>query len=201
MTGDPPVIISVTGAHSGAGKTSLCSLLLSELRGFGAIKFTKTELYTSVAESSCLLDQKGKDTALMIHAGAEKVVWVQSPVSGLRGALEIALQKFSGARGVIIEGNSPVDFLNPHLVIFIMGPDGTIKPSARKIIGKADIIVINSRDRAGSKAFHSPLSGSRGRLFRFNPEEKGDEAGEFLTYVRSWIVSGHVQEYRDSPGG
>jgi molybdopterin-guanine dinucleotide biosynthesis protein len=134
MSQKSPVIISVTGAYSGAGKTSLCSLLLTELDEFGAIKFTKTELYSSVSESITILDQKGKDTSSMIHAGAKKVVWVKSLEENLRSALGMALEMFSGVRGIIVEGNSPVDFLNPHLVIFIMGRDGVMKPSARDVI-------------------------------------------------------------------
>jgi molybdopterin-guanine dinucleotide biosynthesis protein len=188
MSQKPPVIISVTGAYSGVGKTSLCLLLLTELGEFGAIKFTKTELYSSLSESISILDQKGKDTSSMIHAGARKVVWVKSPVDNLRSALGVALEMFSGVSGIIVEGNSPVDFLNPHLVIFIMGRDGVIKPSARDVIRQADIVVVNSTSRAGVKIPQNPLSEKTRGVFWLNPVDRSGEVDEFLSYVRRRIL-------------
>lgn len=137
-------IISVTGAHSSVGKTTLCALLLNSLDNFGAIKFTKTEMFTSISDDSETILQKDKDTAIMSEAGAKKVVWIQSPYDGLKDALHIASSKMTGLNGMVVEGNSPVDFINPHLIVFIMGPDGRIKESARKVSKRADIIVINS---------------------------------------------------------
>src|SRR4030065_1688381 len=128
-----PFIISVTGACSNVGKTTLCSILLNEFKGFGAVKFTKTEMYTSVIDDSAMLNQKGKDTAVMLEAGAEKVVWIKSPREGLKGALDIAFSKLYGLKGVVVEGNSPLDFLNPSLVIFIINPDGDINPPAIEV--------------------------------------------------------------------
>ena len=52
LTEDSLKIISVTGAHSGVGKTTLCSILFENLNGFGGIKFTKTSLYTSVIDDA-----------------------------------------------------------------------------------------------------------------------------------------------------
>jgi molybdopterin-guanine dinucleotide biosynthesis protein len=72
-------IISVTGAHSGVGKTTLCAILLNRLAGFGAIKFTKTDMFTSISEDPETILKHGKDTAIMSEAGAEKVIWIQSP--------------------------------------------------------------------------------------------------------------------------
>ncbi|NOZ67944.1 MAG: hypothetical protein GXP46_01540, partial [Deferribacteres bacterium] len=135
----------MTGAHSRVGKTTLCSILLENLEGFGAVKFTRTRVYTSVTDDPATIMQKDKDTALMSGAGAAKVVWVRSPGGReLQDALNIAMGRMQGLRGVIVEGNSPVDFLNPHLLIFITGKDGQIKPSALKLPGMADILIINS---------------------------------------------------------
>jgi len=140
-------IISVTGAHSSVGKTTLCALLLNSLDNFGAIKFTKTDMFTSISEDPETILQKDKDTAIMSEAGAKKVVWIQSPYDGLGDALNIASLKMEGLNGMVVEGNSPVDFINPHLIIFIIGPDGQIKESAKKVSKKADIIVINSGEK------------------------------------------------------
>ena len=184
MSVDKHCILSVTGAHSGVGKTTLCSILLKEFKGFGAIKFTKTGLYTSVVDSTEILDKEGKDTSIMINAGAESVVWVRSPVENLNDVLGIALRKLSGTRGVVIEGNSPVDFLNPHLVIFIIGEDGEIKPSALNVSRKADIVVINSEDPDRKRPSPVPTSRKDTKFYRINLKEKKGEIREFLTYVR-----------------
>ena len=176
--------MSVTGAHSGIGKTTLCSILLKEFKGFGAIKFTKTGIYTSVVDSPEVLDKEGKDTSIMMNAGAESVVWVRSPVEDLNDALGIALRKLSGTRGIVIEGNSPVDFLNPHLVIFIIGENGDIKPTALNLSRRADIVVINSEDPDQKISSPVPASKKNSMSFRLNLKEKKGEIGEFLTYVR-----------------
>jgi molybdopterin-guanine dinucleotide biosynthesis protein len=181
---DKHCILSVTGAHSGVGKTTLCSILLKEFKGFGAIKFTKIGLYTSIVDNADMLDKEGKDTSVMMNAGAESVVWVRSPVDDLNDALGIALQKLSGTRGVVIEGNSPVDFLNPHLVIFIIGEDGEIKPTALKVSSKADIVVINSINPDLKRPSPVPAPKKDTKFFRINLKEKKGEIGEFLTYVR-----------------
>ncbi len=143
----PFTIISVTGAHSSVGKTSLCSLLLKHLTGFGAVKFTKTDMFTSVSDDPETISVSGKDTAIMSEAGAERVVWIQSPYKDLKEGLDIALAKMHGLNGVVVEGNSPVDFISPHLIVFIMGPDGQIKESAKYVRNAADIIVINSGNK------------------------------------------------------
>ena len=140
-------IISVTGAHSSVGKTTLCSILLNNFDRFGAIKYTKTDIFTSISDDPDTIRQKDKDTAIMSEAGANRVVWIQSPYDSLEDALHKASLKMEGLDGMVVEGNSPVDFINPHLIIFIIGPDGQIKESAKKMITLADIIVINSGEK------------------------------------------------------
>lgn len=180
------MIISVTGAHSRVGKTTLCSILLRELKGFGAIKFTKTRLYTSIIDDPRILNEPGKDTAILLQSGAQIVLWVQSPPDALGDVLQIALSRTSHLEGIIVEGNSPVDFLNPHLVIFIVDASGEIKPSALMLSKRADIIVINSKEkvtlpliREGAEIFWIDLWGRRGEL------------SEFLSYVKK-----RVKEFR-----
>jgi molybdopterin-guanine dinucleotide biosynthesis protein MobB len=183
-----PKIISVTGAHSNAGKTTVCSILLKNLKNFGAVKFTKTPLYTSIIEDTGILSQKGKDTAVFLESGAEKVLWVQSPYSGLKDVLEIALSRMSDLAGVIVEGNSPVDFLNPHLVVFIIGEKGNIKPSAFKICKKADAIIINSEKQTTHRAFLEKCPGAA-KVFRIDLLKKKGEINEFLSFVKERISS------------
>ncbi len=169
------------------GKTTLCSILLKNLKSFGAIKFTKTSLYTSVVDDLETIMQKDKDTAIMSQCSAEKVVWIQSPDSGLEDALNLALDKMSSLKGVVVEGNSTVDFLNPHLVIFIIGEDGQIKPSALKVSKKADIVVINSDKQVKKPIFLNPLLQKNTETFWINLIKKKGEIDKFLDYVKKYI--------------
>ncbi|MEF9438142.1 MAG: hypothetical protein L0922_05195, partial [Candidatus Mariimomonas ferrooxydans] len=82
-----------------------------------------------------------------------RVVWVQSPYNKLKNVLETAVSRMTGLKGIIVEGNSPVDFLNPYLVIFITESDGHLKPSAVKVGKKADIIIINSKKQTREPDF------------------------------------------------
>lgn len=180
------MIISVTGAHSGVGKTTLCSILLKEFKGFGAIKFTKTKLYTSIIDDIKILNQIGKDTAVFLESGAEGVMWIRCPEDSLADALQIALSKMADLKDIIIEGNSPVDFLNPHLVIFIIDAEGELKPSAMKVIRKADFIIMNSKEKT-----IPPMLGNNAVVFWIDLEKKTGELDEFLSVVKKRIKSLH----------
>ncbi len=142
-------IISICGAHSGCGKTFIAELLLRSLQGrWAAIKYTRTAFYTTVKESAASDDIEGKDTWRMKQAGADPVLWVQAPEDQLAEPLEIAMSMLSGAEGVIIEGNSVIEFLNPDVVIFVFGEDDKrIKESARKILPRADIVIKRHPDK------------------------------------------------------
>jgi len=215
MTAKKPLrIISVTGAHSSVGKTTLCSILLKGLKGFGAIKFTKTPEHRTqnpdnpplsplklrgdergaikiqnslLIEDIGTLKQKGKDTAVMLESGAERVAWIKSPYNKLKPLLETALGRMTGLKGVIVEGNSPVDFINPYLIIFIVDPVGEIKPTAIKVSKKADIIIINSRKRV-KRLPSLPMIGIDGReVFWIDLVNKRGEVNEFLNFVKERI--------------
>jgi len=180
-------IISVAGAHSGVGKTTLCSILLENIKGFGGIKFTKTSLYTSVVDDAAILSEDGKDTAIFLKSGAEKVIWIQSPGGDeLEDALNIALAKMAGLKGVVIEGNSPLDYLSPDLAIFIIGENGEIKPEASKVSKKADIILINSEVQVEDLSFLTPILQKDTKVFWIDLINKKGEIDKFLSHVREY---------------
>ncbi len=180
-------IVSVTGAHSNVGKTTLCSILLENLKGFGAIKFTKTHLYTSVTDDPDVIMQKDKDTAIMSRSGALKVVWVKSSGSDLEDDLRRAMSRMEGLKGVVVEGNSPANCLNPHLTIFIVQEDGQIKPSAREISKKADVIVINSSRQVKDPYVIIPSSTKNALTFRIDLIKKQGEIDKFIAYIKKYI--------------
>jgi molybdopterin-guanine dinucleotide biosynthesis protein len=181
-------IISVTGAHSSVGKTTLCSILLENLKGFGAIKFTKTHLYTSVIDDPDIIMQTDKDTAVMYRSGAEKVVWVKSSGSNLEDDLGLAMSRMEGLKGVVVEGNSPAYYLNPHLIIFIVGEDGQIKPSAREVSERADIIIVNSPIQIKDTSLITSLSHKNALTFRIDLIKKQGEIDKFIAYIKKYIM-------------
>jgi len=209
-----PFIISVTGAHSRVGKTTLCSILLKELKGFGAIKYTKTPKMTAeergtkderrrardekspntelltpslLIDDIGILNQKGKDTAIFLESSAERVFWIQSPYNELEHLLEIAISRMKGIKGVIIEGNSPVDFVTPSLIIFITGAEGEIKPSAVKVSKRADIVIINSKERIKRLPSLPMVSRKGKKVFWIDLMRKKGEIDEFLRFVKERI--------------
>ncbi len=180
-------IISVTGAHSKVGKTTLASIILKNVEGFGAIKYTKTPLYTTVTDEDDIIMQESKDTAIMAGSGAERVVWIQSPASGLQNALDIAVGKMSGLKGVVVEGNSPVDFLNPYLVVFIVGADGEVKPSATRVAERADVIIINTANSNADPSIVTSLHNGNAKIFQIDLINKKGDIDKFVAYFRKNI--------------
>jgi molybdopterin-guanine dinucleotide biosynthesis protein len=141
-----PTIIGIGGAYSGIGKTTLASLILQRLEGWGAIKYTKTGLYCSLVDDIETLSEKGKDTKIFLDSGAEKVMWVQSSYDNLPESLNMAVESLSYLKGIIIEGNSAIEVLKPDVVIFISGAgEGEFKKGAEKILKMADIVILDKK--------------------------------------------------------
>lgn len=148
-----PLIIGVGGAYSGVGKTTVVCEILRRLENWGAIKYTKTPFYSSVTDDIEVLVEEGKDTKRFLDAGAAKVVWVQSPYSELPVTLSLAAGMFSQVRGILVEGNSAVEVINPDILIFISGGlQEKWKPNAENMLEKADIVLY---DKEPSRKFPS----------------------------------------------
>lgn len=166
------LIIGVGGAHSGVGKTAYASMLFKRLNGWGAIKYTKTSLYSAIVDDLNILMTEGKDTRRFLDSGAEKVLWVQSPLSEVSETVQIAVERLSDLKGIVVEGNSAIEFLKPDIIIFIFGDDpAIIKDSAEQVLNKADIVVCEGKLLMGIPAY--------ARLFRKSPAENE----KFLDYM------------------
>jgi LAO/AO transport system kinase len=152
-----PLIVGIGSAHSNIGKTTLGvsllrrltqvsitnSLTLRRLRRWGVIKYTKTAIYASIVDDIRILAQSDKDTGRFLNAGAEMVLWAQSPPDELGEVLPVAIDRLSHLDGIIIEGNSAIEFIKPDIVIFITDPQRKrSKPSAEALSQKADIVLI-----------------------------------------------------------
>jgi molybdopterin-guanine dinucleotide biosynthesis protein len=135
-----PIIIGIGGSHSAAGKTTIACKILERLPGWGAIKYTKTALFSSLIDDLEIISDEGKDTKRFLDAGAEKVLWVQSPFSELDEILSMALEMLSHLEGIIVEGNSAIEVLHPDIVIFASGSE-ECKEGAERILRRADVVI------------------------------------------------------------
>lgn len=157
-TSDRMRLITVSGAHSGIGKTAVVERLLKTLKGWSCLKVTVLhdgscptgrdcgvcdELASkfSIISDKNLIEQDGKDTKRFKDAGAGKVLWLRSKPRHLKEGLTKAISKLNKARGVIVEGTSALKYLKPDLAIFVRRKGSGLKPSAKEAIKKVDLIL------------------------------------------------------------
>ncbi len=142
-----PFIISITGAHSGCGKTRVAEKIIRGIKaGWGAVKYTGTALYASLTDDDEAIDEAGKDTRRLRDAGADPVVWVRSPHEGLGEVLEMAMERVQHCTAVVVEGNGPAMLLHPDLILFVLGDDpGNVKDSAVPLMEKANFIIYKEK--------------------------------------------------------
>jgi molybdopterin-guanine dinucleotide biosynthesis protein len=172
------VVVGIGGAHSGAGKTTVGCGIIRSLAAEGisaaAIKCEPDELYTSITDDPDVINQQGKDTALMREAGASEVLWVRAPRGEMQEALDIAMDRLPARGCVIVEGNSAIEvlagrnrgdnpegaparpedaggaieLLKPLIVLFITGVHGAApleKESARRVLAMSHILIHGGR--------------------------------------------------------
>jgi len=154
-----PIIIGIGGGHSGAGKTTIACEILKNVKGWGAIKFTKTSLYSSITDDQKVLSEKGKDTGRLLEAGAGKVLWVQSSGDEMAETASMAVQMLSNLPGIVVEGNSMIEVLTPDVVVFVAGSKGRFKPGAERVLRMSDIVIADEETPQGlpegAEIFHS----------------------------------------------
>jgi len=136
-----PLIIGIAGAYSGAGKTTVACEILKRFKGWGAIKYSKTSLYSSVTGDPEVILEEGKDTRKMRDAGAEQVLWVQAPSDELEKVILHAVEMLSHLEGIIIEGNSAVTAVKSDIVLFVSGSPDLSKNDAVWFLDTADIVL------------------------------------------------------------
>lgn len=151
-------VIGIGGGGSDSGKTTLACELLGRLVNWGAVKYTRTAIYSSIIDDPNILSQEGKDTARFLYAGASSVFWVQSPPHELPEILALAVERLSYLDGIIVEGNSAIEVLSPDVVIFMSG-DNPPKESAMRTLSMSHVVIFKGESPCGipdgAKAFKS----------------------------------------------
>jgi hypothetical protein len=145
-------VITVSGSHSGIGKTLLAESILHVVRDFAAIKITIEDFFTAVSFDDASIMVPGKDTFRLKTSGASQVVWVRTPEQHLVDTMEQALSVLGSYNGLLIEGNSIAAYIKPDLSFFVYGGGiETIKPSRLYALRNAQVIINNIRDEAIDK--------------------------------------------------
>jgi molybdopterin-guanine dinucleotide biosynthesis protein len=167
-----PTIVAVSGFSSNVGKTTLVCELLRMLPGWEAIKLTRGHYRSCGRDPAgcCVSDllqdepvvrsgresnyQTGKDTGRFWDAGASNVHWVIVKDGQVAQGISEALKRVE-ADGVIVEGNSFLEYVTADLAIMCARSEGgTIKGSARKALARSDLLYLSSLDAPAEIAKH-----------------------------------------------
>jgi len=165
-----PVVVAVSGFSSNVGKTTLACELLRRLPGWEAIKLSRGH-YRSCGKdpiACCVSDligaepvvrtgreanyERGKDTGRFWDVGATNVHWTIVSDEQVEQGIKEAISRVR-APGVIIEGNSFLQFIDADLAIMCARSEGgKVKPSAREVLGKSDVLYLSSLNEDGRRA-------------------------------------------------
>ncbi len=170
MTIHRPRVVAVSGFSSNVGKTTLVCVLLRALPGWEAIKLTRGHYRSCGRDPAgcCVSDllrdepvvrsgreanyQVGKDTGRFWDAGAANVHWVIVKDDQVESGINEALARVK-SDGVIIEGNSFLDYVKPDLAVMCARSEGgKVKPSARRALTRSDLVYISSLEADGTEA-------------------------------------------------
>lgn len=165
-----PRVIAISGFSSNVGKTTLVCKLLGQLPGWEAIKLTRGHYRSCGRDPAgcCVSDllrdepvvrsgreanyQLGKDTGRFWDAGASNVHWVIVKDGQVAQGINEALNRVE-AEGVIVEGNSFLEYVKADLAIMCARSEGgTIKSSARRALAHSDLLYLSFMDATPADA-------------------------------------------------
>lgn len=172
-------IVAVSGLSSNTGKTTLVCELLRRLPGWEAIKLTRGHYRSCGKDPSgcCVSDllrdeplirsgreanyEKGKDTGRFWDAGASDVHWVIVGEDQVEAGITQALSRVR-SEGVVVEGNSFLDYVDPDLAIMCArAGENKLKASARRMLEKADMLYLSTIDDCDAAAARAQFDGWR----------------------------------------
>lgn len=165
-----PIIAAVSGLSSNTGKTTLACELIQRLPGWEAIKITRGHYRSCGKDPSgcCVSDllreqplirsgreanyEFGKDTGRFWDAGAVNVHWVIVDENQVEAGINEALSRVKSA-GVIVEGNSVLEYVEPDFAIMCARAGANkLKSSARRNLQRADALYLSTIDNASRAA-------------------------------------------------
>ena len=141
------------------GKTQVAEVLLKKLKDWSALKVTVTHRHGfcpvhkdchtcdelrsdfSIIGRKGIIEAKGKDTQRLKSAGAKEVLWLKAKPEALERGIKKAISLFKKTKGLIIESNSALKYLKPDLALFVKKKDSILKPSAKEVLNKIDLVI------------------------------------------------------------
>src|SRR5690349_11565223 len=166
MSDRRPKIVAVSGLSSNTGKTTLACELLAQLPGWEAIKLTRGHYRSCGRDPAgcCVSDllrdepvirtgrkanyEVGKDTGRFSDAGASNVHRVIVKDDQVEQCISKALTLVE-ADGVIVEGNSFLEYVSADLTIMCARSEGgAIKSSARRVLSKCDLLYLTAMSKS-----------------------------------------------------
>jgi molybdopterin-guanine dinucleotide biosynthesis protein len=170
MSNRRPIIAAVSGLSSNTGKTTLACELIQRLPGWEAIKLTRGHYRSCGKDPSgcCVSDllreqplirsgreanyEFGKDTGRFWDAGAVNVHWVIVDENQVEAGINEALARVQSA-GVIVEGNSFLEYVEPDFAIMCArAGENKLKSSARRNLQRANVLYLSTIDDLNREA-------------------------------------------------
>jgi hypothetical protein len=129
-------------------------------------------------------------------SGAEKVLWIRTTEDHLVDLMKKALDRVGDTRGILIEGNTILRYINPTLACFVTTATiDNMKTSRIQALEKADLCVLNIKDTVPNKyAFGEQIKRLNPslELFSFNLIDKthrsGTECKRFIAFVQDCLT-------------
>jgi hypothetical protein len=173
-----PPIISVVGDGSNCGKTGLVCDLIRELalrHRVGAMKIStgrpdhtcgRTGLACGclrfdgemrLLEGEAYTNRRGKDTALMHAAGAQRVWWMQTTADRADEAARSLEEPFSEVDRLVVEGAALARVGISDLLVAIRRPDREPKPGFEDLWRRADLALESVGPAQGGSPLLAPV--------------------------------------------
>ncbi len=155
-------IVVVGGNSRNIGKTSVVAALIARLPELQWTAFKITQYGHGFCtadgkpcqcqtENSCVsltaeLDRtSGTDTSRFLAAGAARSIWVRTRIGMLAEAMPRIEKELANCENAILESNSILEFLQPHLYLTVLDPAvADFKDSARRFLDRADAVLLSS---------------------------------------------------------
>ena len=154
--------VLVIGGHSrSVGKTSVAAGLISALHDlrWTALKITQyghgicsadgEACDCATADHSWAVSEERdrsceSDTSRFLVAGADHAWWVRTEQGRLAEAMPRVRQILAGAKNIVIESNSVLQFLRPDLYLTVLDPHiADFKTSAQVFLDRADAVLLH----------------------------------------------------------
>src|ERR1041385_3762419 len=222
MSDRRPKIVAVSGLSSNTGKTTLACELFAQLPGWEAIKLTRGH-YRSCGKDPngcCVSDllreeplirsgreanyEFGKDTGRFWDAGAADVHWVIVNEDQVEAGINQALSRVKSA-GVVVEGNSFLEFVEPDFAIMCArAGENKLKSSARRNVQKADALYLSTIDDSDRKTAVKRFDEWRSSLSNDLKTERipiytGDDLPKLIEIIRALTVFSSVSSVPSVP--